>query len=44
MDYCLPHQRDELPTSIWKEKYQGGDDLPKVDDIDIIHEDISDDS
>ena len=35
-DY-LPHQRYELPTNKWEEEYQGGYDLPKVNDIDGIH-------
>ena len=44
MDDYLPHQIYEWPTNEWEEEYQGGDDLPKVDYTDEIHEDGNDDS
>ena len=39
MHEYLPHQRDELPTNKWEEEYQGGYEIPEVDDIDGIHQD-----
>ena len=44
MDDYLPHQRYELPTNKWEEKYQGGGEIPEVDAIDWIHQDENDDS
>ena len=39
MDEYLPHQRYELPTNEWEEEYQGGFEIPKVNDISGIKED-----
>ena len=44
MDYYIPHQRDELPTNKWEDKYQVGEELPKFNYIHVIHEIGNEDS
>ena len=44
MDDYLPHQIYELTTNKLEEEYQGGDEIPKVNDIDSINQDGNYDS
>ena len=41
---CIPFQIYELPNNKWEYKYQGVDELPKVDYIDRVHKDGNYDS